>query len=131
MNKFTNEVLESVSEISFILLFIGILILFNYFFKRTNAFTIAFGGGDIAFETSLYNKLEIDEFQKQLRRAKDVDSESIKLQTVSGSALSYKSYSGVADELTKYADLLQNNMITMEEFETVKKSLMNGGNRVS
>lgn len=42
-----------------------------YILKRTNLFEISFAGGKIAFDIKLYDKSEIDDFQKQIRIAKD------------------------------------------------------------
>lgn len=98
-----------------------------YILKHKTLFEIAFAGGKIAFDTYLYSKSEIDEFQKQLRRAKDsiveaapqiVATPSVQSPIMTNSKL------GIADELKKYADLLEQKLITQQEFDDVKKKLL-------
>ncbi|WP_080832420.1 SHOCT domain-containing protein [Cohnella massiliensis] len=108
---------------------VSLVSLISYLLKRRDLFEISFAGGKMAFDVNLYDKSEIDEFQKQLRRAKDIvvesapihkaiDSSPIKQETVNPSPI------GFADELKKYAELLQQKLITEEEFAEVKKRLL-------
>lgn len=103
----------------------GIVTLGLYLLKRVNLFEITYAGGVIAFDTNLYDKLEIDNFQKQLRRAKDaiIEEKSIRVET-RDTTKSIKSPFGVADELKKYADLLQQNLISQDEYDEVKSKLL-------
>ncbi|WP_080837052.1 SHOCT domain-containing protein [Cohnella massiliensis] len=96
-----------------------------YILKRTNLFEISFAGGKIAFDIKLYDKSEIDDFQKQIRIAKDSILELAQSQVAAAQSVSpVNSKLGVADELKKYAELLQQKLITVEEYELVKKRLL-------
>jgi hypothetical protein len=76
----------------------------------------------------LYDKSEIDDFQKQLRRAKDSVVESAPVQAaavqVPQTITEFNSKLGIADELKKYAELLEQKLITQEEYDEVKKNLL-------
>jgi hypothetical protein len=108
---------------------------FLYKYKLEQYICIQYAGGEIAFSMSWYNHNEVTEFQKQLRIAKDkaVDEAdnavANKLQRTIGNVMTsnanQKSTSGAADELIKYGQLLQNGLITQEEFDKVKKELLN------
>jgi hypothetical protein len=134
-----SEVPESLSDttgvISSILLFISwptcVITLTMYILKRKNLFEISFAGGKIAFDTNFYDKFEIDDFQKQLRRAKDHIAESSPNRAEAAAPTAPEPASpiseagiGIADELKKYAELLDQKLITQEEFEEMKKRLI-------
>ncbi|SFM51352.1 hypothetical protein SAMN03159341_1416 [Paenibacillus sp. 1_12] len=105
----------------------------SYLLKRHNLFEIAFAGGKIAFDTNLYDKTEIDDFQKQLRRAKDHIVESAHSQVAAAAASQVpaetNSKLGIADEIKKYSELLQQKLITQEEFDEAKKNLLFNSNK--
>lgn len=109
----------SAGAVSLILLFV------NYLRRRRTFFEINYAGGKIAFNVSLYPKTEIDDFQKQLRRAKDLIQPQPVVATVTASAPEVVPASTPtntkADELEKYATLLEKGLITKEEFDTLKK----------
>lgn len=109
-------------------LFISCLIVFiNYLKKRKTFFQVQYAGGSIAFDVSYYAKAEIEDFQKQLRRVKDLIEEAsaksvsapvtVQSQPVAGN-------NGTADELRKYADLLKDGLISQEDFDAMKKKLL-------
>jgi Flp pilus assembly protein TadG len=114
--------------IAFLALVTFSISLTSYILKRKNLFEIAFAGGKIAFNSNLYDKSEIDDFQKQLRRAKDSVVESAPAQVAATvapqSTGESKTKLGVADELKKYAELLQQKLITQEEYDEVKMNLL-------
>lgn len=101
--------------IFFVAIFISIGVVL-YLKSRKTLFEINYAGGKIAFNVSLYSKLEIEEFQKQLRRSKDlvVDKSS----SVGGSTNNLNS--SRADEVAKCYDLYKQGVLSKEEFERIK-----------
>lgn len=97
----------------------------NYLFKRKTLFRIEYAGGCIAFNVSFYAKAEIDDFQKQLRRAKDMAEEnaSVKAITVETSGESL-TQNNAADDLRKYAELVKDGLITQDEYDAMKKKIL-------
>lgn len=97
----------------------------NYLIKRKTLFRIEYAGGCIAFDVSFYAKAEIDDFQKQLRRAKDMAVEST---AISDSALEMgedvSTQTKTVDDLRKYNELLKDGIITQEEYDAVKKNIL-------
>lgn len=97
----------------------------NYLFKRKTLFRIEYAGGCIAFNVSFYAKAEIDDFQKQLRRAKDMAEESSTISDVTleiGEDVSVQNKT--VDDLRKYNELLKDGLITQEEYDAVKKNIL-------
>lgn len=97
----------------------------NYLLNRKTLFRIEYAGGCIAFDVTFYAKTEIDDFQKQLRRTKDIADEnvSIKLLTPQVPTESQTQNSN-ADDLRKYAELLKDGLITQEEYDAMKKKVL-------
>ena len=85
-------------------------------------FEIQYAGGKIAFDVSFYAKAEIDEFQKQLRLAKDIAIMQ-KNQAVSAVPLQTPAVD-VTENLKKYAEMLKDGLISQEEYEALKKKLL-------
>lgn len=102
----------------------SILVLKKYLFKRKTLFRIEYAGGCIAFNVSYYAKAEIDDFQKQLRRAKDLAEESASKVTVTESPMQPSTQNNVPDDLRKYADLLKEGLISQEEYDAMKKKIL-------
>lgn len=97
----------------------------NYLLKRKTLFRIEYAGGGIAFDVSFYAKAEIDDFQKQLRRVKDYAEETATIKTVALEAPEQAStQSNMSDELRKYADLLKEGLITQDEYDIMKKKIL-------
>lgn len=97
----------------------------NYLFKRKTLFRIEYAGGCIAFDASFYAKAEIDDFQKQLRRAKDMAEESAIVKTVTKeTSVEVPAQSHNAENLRKYAELLKDGLITQEEYDAMKKKVL-------
>lgn len=102
-----------------------ILTFADYLKKRKTLFEIQYAGGRIAFEVSYYAKAEIDDFQKQLRRAKDFAEETSTIKTVTADAPAQTaSQNSVPDDLRKYADLLKEGLISQEEYDAMKKKIL-------
>ncbi len=125
---YSDEIVWGIINGVFLPLFISCLIVFiNYLKKRKTFFQVQYAGGSIAFDVSYYAKAEIEDFQKQLRRVKDLIEEAsaksvsapvtVQSQSVAGN-------NGTADELRKYADLLKDGLISQEDFDAMKKKLL-------
>ncbi len=105
-------------------------IAFLFLKDRKTYFEIQYAGGKIAFDVSFYAKAEIDEFQKQLRLAKDLATEQKKQAvpaTPEQTPVKTASQTPVADTsetLMKYAEMLKNGLISQEEYDTLKKKLL-------
>ena len=88
-------------------------------------FRIEYAGGCIAFDVSYYAKAEIDDFQKQLRRAKDMAEENTTVKAVTTETpIVIPSQNNAADDLRKYAELLKEGLITQEEYDAMKKKVL-------
>lgn len=107
------------------LLIPSIIILKKYYFNRITFFRIEYAGGCIAFNVSYYAKAEIDDFQKQLRRTKDLAEEATSKITVTESPVELSTQNSVPDDLRKYADLLKEGLISQEEYDAMKKKILN------
>lgn len=118
---------ERLLVVFFLLLATSYITFILYFLQRENLFEIAFAGGSIGFSTYLYDKSEIDDFQKLLRVAKDNASKSNMERepkhSVNVNNAANPQY-GVAEEIKKYGDLLEKELITQEEFQQMKKDLL-------
>lgn len=102
------------------------IILFNsYLFSRQTLFRIEYAGGYIAFDASFYARAEIDDFQKQLRRAKDLAEESATKIAVTEPSVQPSTQNSVPDDLRKYAELLKEGLISQEEYDAMKKKILN------
>ncbi len=109
--------------VTFLISCIGIL--FDYLSKRKTLFEIQYAGGRIAFDVSYYAKAEIDDFQKQLRRAKDFSQETATVRTVAVEApIQTSTQSSTVDDLRKYNDLLKEGLISQEEYDAMKKKIL-------
>ena len=102
--------------------FFFFLSLFYLHKAKKTYFEIQYAGGKIAFDVSFYAKAEIDEFQKQLRLAKDIAIMQ-KNQAVSAVPLQTPAVD-VTENLKKYAEMLKNGLISQEEYEALKKKLL-------
>ncbi|MCM1188607.1 MAG: SHOCT domain-containing protein [bacterium] len=108
------------------LMIYDIIVLSKYLSKRKTLFRIEYAGGCIAFNVSYYAKAEIDDFQKQLRRAKDLAEESASKASVLEAPVqpAAAAQNSVPDDLRKYADLLKEGLISQEEYDAMKKKIL-------
>ncbi len=103
-------------------------IAFLFLKDRKTYFEIQYAGGRIAFDVSFYAKAEIDEFQKQLRLAKDRAAEQVKQATSATpeqkpvKTASQTPAADTSETLMKYAEMLKNGLISQEEYDTLKKN---------
>lgn len=117
---FAGEAVLGTALVTVVLLFV------NYLRRRRTLFEINYAGGKIAFNVSLYPKEEITDFQKQLRRTKDLvgaqtPAQPVPVPVAAVTQAAPAPVSSTADELAKYVALLEKGVITQEEFETLKK----------
>lgn len=104
---------------------------------RKTLFQIEFAGGCIAFNVKLYGFQACESFQKMLRTAKDnavEEAENAAAEAMRSAvsavaavpAAPQPAASSAADELMKYADLLEKKLITEEEFAKAKADILAG-----
>lgn len=133
-DKAKAEAFTSFKETSFFAVVSGLLITFliscslvfaDYLKKRKTMFQIQYAGGCIAFDVSLYAKAEIDDFQNQLRRVKDLAEESSSKISVTTVPMESSAFNSVPDDLRKYAELLKEGLISQEEYDVMKKKILN------
>lgn len=111
-------------------LILAIVFFIFYFLSRKTVLTIMFGGGGIAFPLNWYPVREGENFQKQLRIAKDnaiEESENAAANSVReamANASAQQPEASAADELAKYAQLYKDGMISEQEFTDIKAKLL-------
>ena len=117
-----------------IFLILSVVFYYLYFKSKSSIISIQYAGGEIAFNIKWFSQQEIDDFQRQLRLAKDMALEEAEnvtrekyINTINSisNAQSHFQQGSTADELIKYANLLKNGLITQEEFDNAKKRLFN------
>lgn len=133
MNNLSTEDVIGIISALIVCLIPGFVFLAVFLKSRVNLIAIQFAGGEIAFDINWFSEMEIEDFQKQLRLAKDKAIEEAdnavanKLQAAVSSASAGQQASqvtSVADELAKYGDLLEKGLITQEEFDKKKQELL-------
>ena len=111
----------------------GIFAMVAFFLQKSNILKIEFAGGCIAFKLKFYSEAECNNFQKQLRIAKDAaieESENAAANAMLSAVQSIQQpvvqqpASGGADELMKYAQLLEKGLMTEAEFAEIKAKLL-------
>jgi len=102
-----------------------------YLANRLNLFEIQYAGGKIAFNSKWYDKSEVDDFQRQIRLAKDNAAQNdplaaaINRMVAAPTPVSVAASQGsTADELKKFADLLAQGAITQDEYNQAKADLL-------
>ena len=106
-----------------------------YWFTKIKLFEVSFAGGKIAFKASNYNKNEMQEFQKTLRKAKDqyINDRNMQSAYIASALQNHPNQSvqpqtssnvSVADEIMKYKTLLDSGVISQQEFEEMKKRVL-------
>lgn len=112
---------------------VGIVFLVVYFKKKMTLLKIDFAGGCIAFNIKWYPPAECDAFQRSLRMAKDnaqreEENRSANAMRAAMSAVAMPQQAAPAasgaDELMKYASMLEKGLITQEEFNAAKARLL-------
>ena len=98
------------------------LICFVISISKKSLFEIQFAGGGIAFDTHWFDETESQEFQKNIRIAKDNREMARQINQQNHNVP--QQYGNIADELKKYNELLSAGAITQEEYDNVKMELL-------
>ncbi len=103
-------------------LWCGIPLLFYLLYKSYNysLFEVSYAGGGMGFDLQWITQSEADRFQKSLRKAKD----EIKDKKTIEYDYDIKKID-ITEQLEKYYDLLKKGIIAQEEFDAIKKQLLN------
>lgn len=115
----------------------AVLFTILFFVTRITLITIEFAGGCIAFNVRWFPHSEVDNFQRQLRIAKDKaieEAEQASANAIKEAMASVAPQQAApapaatpvssADELKKYAELFKDGLITEEEYQTAKESIL-------
>lgn len=73
-----------------------------------------------------YPEEEIKEYERQLRLSKDKTKQNQGNRVEQTVKIQNTGSNSIADELLKYKSLLESGAITVEEYEDIKKKLLNG-----
>lgn len=109
-------------------LVLALLLFLFYLIKRLNLFEISYAGGKICFDTVWYDKSEIDDFQRQLRLAKDniaTQHQTVEKEVQSSKVAQESHVSTIAEQIRKYSELLKEGLITQEEYDKLKGNIIN------
>lgn len=102
----------------------GVVLILLYITRKRNVFRIDYAGGNIGFDLRFTTLEEAQQFQQALRILKD-NEDNQQYSRID------QTDSSVADEIQKYYGLFQQRIITQEEFEAKKKSLLtNSSNKM-
>ena len=112
------------SFINVTLIGITISVWIAYILKRKTFFQITFSGGQILFKKAWFNESEIQEFQRNIRLAKDAYEERRETQQFLNISGNQEKPGNVTDEIKKYKELLDTGVINAEEFELAKNKLL-------
>lgn len=105
------------------LLFTSLCIVFIFLYKSLNysAFEISYAGGGIAFDMHWITAEESKEFQRSINLLKDrIKTNNVGEKTEAPS----KTSADIPEQLLKYKALLDQNVITEEEYNSMKKQLL-------
>ena len=114
-------------------LVVWIVLMYKYYQSRLSLISIQYAGGEIAFDIKWFSQQEINNFQQQLRLAKDraIEASENAMADRFSSAVNgaYMLQNNVvrnsgADELMKYAQLLEKGYITQEEYDNLKRRVL-------
>ncbi len=93
---------------------------FNY-----SLFEVSYAGGGIAFDLSWITKADSDSFQKSIQSAKsEYKKKAQQNQFTDFTQPTQKNESSITEQLKEYKVLLDDGVITQEEFEAKKKQLL-------
>lgn len=96
-----------------------------YFLTKKTLFEVNYAGGSICLNSSWYSKDEIHDFEKQLRRAKDLVSTPQVKETLAPIESSTKVESlDKVSKLKECKEMLEGGFISEDEFETLKKQIL-------
>ena len=104
---------------------LGMYFVFKFLYKRYNysAFEISYAGGGIGFDMHWINEAESRVFQRELNLLKDERKKSVN-PTPPTPTPPPAPVDDIPEQLRKYKELLDNGIITQEEYEAKKKQLL-------
>lgn len=105
------------------LIIVGVVCICLYFARKRTIFRIDYAGGNIGFDMSWISQEEAVNFQRALRMCKDAENKRQFSPEVQNPA-NNSDYVSAPDELRKYYELLNQGIITQEDFEAKKKQLL-------
>lgn len=105
----------------FIASFVMMVIFLICIIKKRHLFQIVFDGGKFAYKTSTLQGDDIYEVQKKL----DITKENALDNRRKAQVVQKQENISLVDELKKYSELLQAGAITQEEYEQVKRRILN------
>ena len=109
------------------MVFVGISALLHFLYKRFNysAFEISYAGGGIAFNMHWITAQESSDFQTKLRLLKDnINKQNISKTVNPVQDNSHKKSDLIPEKILQYKNLLDQGIITQEEFNAKKKQLL-------
>lgn len=109
--------------IVFALIIVGVVFICLYFIRKRTIFRIDYAGGNIGFDMSWISQEEAVNFQRALRMCKDAEDKRQFSPEVQN-PVNNSGYVSAPDELRKYYELLNQGIITQEDFEAKKKQLL-------
>ena len=108
-----------------VLFFFMILYFIIYLVSKIHVLAVQYNGSEMGFDMAYFTMEEIDDFQRNLRIAKDKTIENNRNAEQTASHMSQSTpHAGKADELLKMADLLSKGLISQEEFDIMKRELI-------
>ena len=111
--------IEPAQILTIMLICAALAALFHVVYKVYNysVFEISYAGGGIAFDMNWITQQESREFQQQLVLLKQNEKEAV-------APVQYVTTPSIPQQLKEYKDLLDNGIITQEEFDAKKKELL-------
>ena len=113
---------------SWLFLITGILLVIAFFMQQKTIFEISYAGGGIGFDVRWHSQNEPIVFQKILRQAKDIkkqEESNALLNVIAEQKKEAHQQSSDVDDIIKFKNLLDQGIITQEEFDAKKKQLLN------
>ncbi len=116
---------EMIGNVITALVFVITLICWGVFLFVRNSYEfldISFAGGQIAYDCNLVTRVEVEEFQRQMRLAKD---KKVSKQEAAPGHPKILENSDKIKKLKELKELLDSRVITEQEFEKLKSEVMN------
>ena len=124
---FLARINQEILLISILIMLISIVVGIIYLKSRNTFVTIQFSGGEIAFPVKWFTAGDVEEFQRKLRIAKDDALEEHSTKHSANNVHTIHRDNNMcasADEILKYAELLNKGIITQEEFDRIKQKII-------
>ncbi len=119
------EEVYTITGIIVVLFFFMIVYFIIHIRSKIRILAVQYNGSEMGFDMAYFTMEEIDDFQRNLRIAKDKTIENNRNAEQTASHMSQSTpHAGKADELLKMADLLSKGLISQEEFDIMKRELI-------